>query len=217
MPLRAIKISAPIKNVAHLEFPSQDLMARTFIRFQEYYESPKFKGKVFTLEEFKKWYVEARGAFTYAADWPGFNIPSEALRPFQEGRFDPLSPEETAFLKIFKDKSEPFYIIGTSPENGEEYINHELAHALFYVDQEYKEKVLEIIKSIKDLGALKRIISHEAAGYHDSVILDEIQAHIIANFDELIREGIDQEEFAPIQKKLLNVFSGHYNRAQLNK
>ena len=38
-------------NIYHIDFPTQHLMCSSLIRFEEHYESPKFKGKVFSLEE----------------------------------------------------------------------------------------------------------------------------------------------------------------------
>ena len=53
------------------------------MRFQEHYESPEFTGTVFTVGAFRKWYAETYGAFTYASDWSGFNIPGTVLEPFR--------------------------------------------------------------------------------------------------------------------------------------
>jgi len=56
------------------------------LRFEEYYESPRFKGRIFTFDEYRKWYVKnspkgkKTGRFTYYSDWSGFNIPSYALK-----------------------------------------------------------------------------------------------------------------------------------------
>jgi len=93
-----------------LIFPTQRDVTLTLLRFQEHYESPKFRGKIFSLEEFKRWYVAnspngiKTGEFTYYTDWNGFNIPSYVLQPFRDGKFNPLSEQERKFLDIFKDE-----------------------------------------------------------------------------------------------------------------
>lgn len=54
-----------------------------FLRFQEYYESPEFKGEAFSLLDFMDWYAHSysshkhdkRPSFTYPSDWAGFNVP----------------------------------------------------------------------------------------------------------------------------------------------
>jgi len=105
-----------------LIFKKQEMLASTFLRFQEYYESPKFKGRIFRLEEYKKWYIknspqgQQTGKFTYYSDWNGFNIPSVVLKPFYEGKFNPLSQSEKELLKMFQNKKEKFYIIGIHRE-----------------------------------------------------------------------------------------------------
>jgi hypothetical protein len=134
-----------------LVFDKQRDLASTFLRFQEHYESPEFAGKIFSLDEYKQWYVEQSsrssedGVFTYYEDWSGFNIPSRILRPFYEGRFDPLSESEQRILDIFKDEKGIFYIIGLSKDNKKFQISleHEVAHGLFFIDSEYREKVLK--------------------------------------------------------------------------
>ncbi|MDB5254555.1 MAG: hypothetical protein JWL80_621, partial [Parcubacteria group bacterium] len=107
-------------HVYLLEFQTQAELASTFLRFQEHYESPEFKGKIFTRAEFEKWYAGENGSFSYCSDWSGFNIPSIILEPFRAGSFNPLSLEEQNFLKHFEGLEHPFYIIGTysaaSPE-----------------------------------------------------------------------------------------------------
>ena len=43
----------------------QYTLASAFLRFQEHYESPKFRGEIFSLEEFMDWYAVEVGNFTY--------------------------------------------------------------------------------------------------------------------------------------------------------
>src|SRR3990167_8171616 len=112
-----IKLEEIIKNIFHLNVDTQEELTTTFLRFQEHYESPEFKGKIFTLEEFKKWYIlnspngKKTGRFTYYEDWAGFNIPSEVLEPFYEGKFNPLADYEQKFLDLFKEKRDgKFYV-----------------------------------------------------------------------------------------------------------
>jgi len=102
------------KNIHLLTFENQFDITSTLLRFQEHYESPKFKGQFFTLEEFKEWYIKnspkgiETGEFTYYSDWNGFNIPSYVLRPFYENKFKNLSEAEKNILNIFKNKKNLF-------------------------------------------------------------------------------------------------------------
>src|SRR3989344_6116167 len=97
------------KNVYLVVAPSQYQLAATFMRFQEHYESPYFRKKIFSVEEYMDWYARKRGNFTYYKDWSGFNIPSWVLAPFYEGKFDPLLEKERVFLKLFSGIQDKFY------------------------------------------------------------------------------------------------------------
>ena len=104
-----IKKSKITQKIFLLEFENQKDITSSLLRFQEHYESPEFKDKIFTLEEFKKWYSSIKGGFTYYTDWNGFNIPSHILTPFYEGKFNPLTKEEQMILNLFKNEKKPFY------------------------------------------------------------------------------------------------------------
>src|SRR5690242_20121476 len=112
-----------------VRFETQYELAATFLRVQEYYESPRFSGRVFSLEQYMDWYVAQFGAFTYYQDWAGFNVPSTALQPFYEGKFDPLLEKEKRLLRLFKRLRGRFYVIGVY-DSGD--LTHELAHALYF-------------------------------------------------------------------------------------
>ena len=90
-------------------------MCSTVVRIAEYFESPEFKGKIFKLDQFKKWYMKSQNKkkFTYYKDWSGYNIPSKELKPFLDGEFDPLNWKEKQFLEIFRNVKGRFYIICT--------------------------------------------------------------------------------------------------------
>jgi hypothetical protein len=166
-----------------LRFNTQRDLASTFLRFQEHYESPRFRGKVFTLEEYKEWYTQnspegrKTGEFTYYDDWDGFNIPSYVLTPFYQGKFDPLSRKEKTLLELLEEESKKFYVIGVfgEPKRAEVTLKHEIGHGLFYTSPSYKEEVLRLTKQF-DLRKLKRELQ-STAGYHPDVMEDEIHAY----------------------------------------
>ena len=83
-------------------FKTQYQLAATFMRFQEYYDSPQFKGKIFSVEEYMDWYANVNGKFSYFEDWPAFNIPSQTLKMFFAGWFNPLTNKEKKLLDVFR-------------------------------------------------------------------------------------------------------------------
>jgi len=164
------------KKIHHLHYKKQRNLTSTFLRFQEYYESPKFEGKIFTLDEYKEWYIKQKGKFTYYTDWKGFNIPGRILKPFRKGKFNPLTEKEKGILKLFKGKKRKFYIIGTYG-NKKGSIKHETAHALFYLYPMYRVKVLfELGKH--NLEATKKKLK-KTSGYADDKLEDELRAYLI--------------------------------------
>ncbi len=196
-----IKITEIRSRVFQLEFESQLELASTFLRFEEFYESPEFRGKIFTLKEFKEWYTKEKGAFTYYEDWPAFNIPSSVLKPFIEGEFDPLSNAEKQLISLFKNESGIFYIIGVVA-GAESLCDHELAHALFFTQSEYSKQVLSILKRY-NISEIKQEL-RGMSGYCEEVLDDEVNAWILTLSDEL--KAKPQKELKSELEKLFHEF-----------
>lgn len=192
-----VKKTKIINAVYLLQFETQFDITSTFLRFQEFYESPEFKGKIFTLEEYKRWYSALKdGKFTYYTDWNGFNIPSFILRPFFEGKFDPLSEKEKRLLELFKHETGDYYIIGVHGEiqDPKDLLKHEIAHGLFYTSSTYKTQMLSLLKKY-DTRAMKKKL-RSMGGYHEDVLDDEVHAYILSpskEFEKLIPEEAREE------------------------
>lgn len=206
-------VSEPFENIFRLQFDDTNEMAQAFLRFQEHYESPEFKGRIFTLDEYKAWYMEnspdakEAGRFTYYEDWSGFNIPSRILEVFYEGRFDPLSEKERTLLEVFKEhRGRLFYIIAEAKqeEGDASTFMHETAHGFFHTAEEYRVNVLSMLE---DIDAHTRKTMNELlasfAGYHPSVFDDEVQAFLIADPEFFENEGgIRHRTVAEVSQKL---------------
>jgi len=189
-------------NTVLVQAKNNYILAETFLRFQEYYESPEFKNKIFTIGQIKSWYSQKYGADTYSKDWTGFNFPSIVLNPFRQGLFDPLTEYEKHLLDIFKYRHDSFYIIGA---NDESTIRHELSHALFSYSVQYKAQINQLCKTYaKQLKPLKEFLLSK--GYHQDVINDELQAYITDN-DELVKSKLDEM----IIDKFIKTYSQHEN------
>jgi hypothetical protein len=183
-----------------LRFKTQYELAATFLRVQEHYESPQFSGRIFSLEQYTDWYVTRFGAFTYYEDWAGFNVPSTALKPFYEGKFDPLLGKEERLLRLFKNLRGRFYVIGVyNPSD----LTHELAHALFFTDAAYRAAVRKAMRGY-DTSTLKKQLTK--AGYARHVIPDEVHAYLVAPSGKL---GRPSHALQPLRKKLRALFKQH--------
>jgi len=169
-------------------------LCMTFVRFQEFYESPKFRNKYFELEEFMDWWADKygiAGSFDYVAKWDGFNIPGYIVCRWIEqmtihnGSF--REKEKTLLNEIRKklngslDSVKSIYIIGVNKETGESNIevckDHEVAHAFYQLYPQYREECKELLKKtplkIKD----KAIAALTELGYNKKVFDDEMQAY----------------------------------------
>lgn len=179
-----LKVKSQPFNSVWISADTQQELGNTFIRFQEYYESPNtdFKDSIFTLGQVRAWYSITYGADTYEQDWHGFNFPSKVLLPFKQGLFDPLTQQEQELINLFKYRHDNFYIIGAQ---NKAVLRHELSHALYSYDNRYAKTIDSIcIKNKKVLSKTRKYILDK--GYHPDVLNDETQAYITDNDDEFI-------------------------------
>lgn len=180
----SFQIEEIFPNLIHLKFKSKKDLTSTFLRIQEYYESPKFRNTIFSLKEFHIWYSNQKGKFSYLTDWAGFNVPCKAFKPFLNNEFKNLTRRELILLESIKNRKGKFYVIGTyrgsNSKNNAIALKHEIAHALFHMNPKYKREVLKVLKTI-DLKLMIQDI--EDQGYHKSVLKDEANAYIVADYD----------------------------------
>jgi hypothetical protein len=196
-------------NIYNLIMNTQSILCRTFMRFQEHYESPKYKGEIFSRREFKEWYKRDRGSdiFTYEVDWTGFNFPSWVLKPFYEGKFDPLLDCEKKLLEQFEHiKDERFYVIGTLPCD-KEILIHEIAHGLWDCNEQYREEQQFIIDfhHIKPVDKLREHLI--VMGYCQEVIEDEVHAYLMCEQEYMEWQGVYSKKFKSLEKRLTEVYN----------
>lgn len=205
-------------KILYINFPRRVLMNSTMMRFQEYYENPVFKGKIFTHEEFRKWYIKnsppgkKTGKFTYNNDWWGFNMPSSVLKPFYTGKFDPLSELEKDFLKRMK-KYKDVYIITAFGKINMRILKHEIAHGLFYTDKNYRKNAIKILEAVPSKQK-KQIYAFfkKHNGYHKDVWIDELHAYILSELElnYLRKKGIDVKPLWGIHRLLNENFKRYF-------
>lgn len=193
-----IKIKKGLFGSILISADSNEELADSMMRFQEHYENPFWKGKIFTIGQFKKWYSSKYGFDSYRFDWVGFNFPSNTLNPFKEGLFDPLTPNEKIIVDYFRYRSDDFYVIGS---NKKDVLKHELCHALYYNSKKYKNEINDLFN--KNKNKLNKPIKHLIKiGYHKDVIFDELQAYIL---DKNYFEDLEIEIPAIIKEQVFNL------------
>lgn len=176
------KLREVVNKVWVVEFDSYYNLAMTFLRYQEYYESPnpKFFRNPFMINEYKEWY-SGDDEFTYHMDWLGFNIPSKYILECQSN-----IPDLNEWDKVMSDiinriKSESgdvFYLLGIK-EGDDDVLDHEVAHGLFFTDRGYQ---IEMMKLYDDLpnSVKKKVNSYlrSSSGYSEEVFIDETHAYM---------------------------------------
>lgn len=200
--LERMTLTEVVPGVLHLKFPSRVMMGRTMVRFQEHYESPKYRNKVFTRTEFEAWYAAQKehGRYSYDRDWEGFNVPSRVLRRFKRGDFDPLDARERALLAKVADQRGRFYLIATAGKDGDpETLRHEVAHGLWYTRPEYRRRAQALLRGVNLKPVFKML---EKLGYHESVWLDEAHAWLGDDARYVREQGLNPKPYAAVRRKL---------------
>ncbi len=199
MPTKICKITP---EIVWFDFTSKKQLAKTFVRFQEFYEGPHHAGKIFTLADYKKYYKRKWGKWSYYKDWSGFNIPSHILGPFENGSFDPLREIELDFLDTIHKLNMPpvFYIIGTFGGGNHDTLKHEIAHALFYTNSAYRQNVLTFLgRTVLD-PIFYALGKHE---YNSCTWVDEAHAYIMTCADKLAEWNVDTNLYIHTKQDLL--------------
>lgn len=214
-----MKVTEIHPNIFQFHYEKWRTLVRAFLRFQEHYESPIFRDQVFTFEEHKKRFTEEfghsdhEGDFGYFGWWGGFNFPSTTLQPFLEGKFDPLSKEEIAALRVLKRiPAKRFYVIGTHGADPSD-LEHELAHGFYDQSSSYKAQMDQAIASESNYFELMTAWL-KRGGYHPAVFLDEMQAYAI--YPDLADQVslLNKETFQRVHLAARSIFDRH--RLQLS-
>lgn len=171
------------KYCLSLSFENSYEMNMTMVRLQEFYESPEFANKYFTLEEYMDWYaynehdsgkkITFKG-FDYLTRVVGTNIPGNYIKEFRT-LFTDLSKRERLLFDIVDSFNVNFsYIISsfTNPEQFED-LQHELAHARYDFDKDYARTVELIVLKYFTSSFNNAIIKR---GYSESNVIDEMHA-----------------------------------------
>jgi len=177
-------ISHPIDGVLLLQYNTKPEVSIRFGRLQEFYESPydSIRGKVFNWETFLLTHfgedrIQRESYFNY---WEGFNVPIETAHSFFN-HFHDLSPGEIEIKELLKFFPDTKYLIASFVGADSGVVDHEIAHAQFKLNKEYKEEVINFINQIPPgiLNTFKRVLTNE--GYTEEVLIDEIHAYLLTS------------------------------------
>jgi len=162
-----------------VKFKTSREMNHSLLRFSEHQENIFFRGKIFSLQEYKAWYRKqpfGGGKFSYYSDWVGHNLKMSSFDPFIQGSFKNLTLREKRLIQFIRKLPANAYLIVNAEDSEGGVIEHELAHALFAVDPVYRRAATKILESINVYPAYKWLKENI---YHPSVFVDETQAYLM--------------------------------------
>jgi len=181
-----IKLDIINNNILLFKFKNMREISLTFFRVQEYYESQsdKFLGKKFSVFDFLKENMDNNGFLSYFNMWEGYNIPGHIFNEWIElFKYDEFTEfEQDLFNLVIKHRpKEGMYYIIAALEKDARTIDHELAHALYYLNPCYRTDVSVLTNSLElhfpdHVKRLKKYFKE--LGYHKNVYDDEIQAYL---------------------------------------
>lgn len=212
MKKKSFKMSEVKPRIFFLDFENQYDCSMTFLRYQEYYESPnsKFRGKQFEIIEFMEWYSQkyGQGAFTYAVDWDGFNIPAKVIDNILRmgitdyNMYDGIM-EDVWNKCLQKYPDEKFYIIGAVGQGLT--MKHEIAHGFFYTQPKYKKAMAELVKSLPKKYYKSMCDDLERIGYAPKVYIDECQAYLATGLPDSFKTRYAHSQ------PFVKVYNAYYN------
>jgi hypothetical protein len=209
-----------LPGVTHIDFVRFTDMTKGLGRVQAYAEDLILHKTVFSWPQ-----LEQRWGGGYLA---GFNIPGWAFEPFFDGRFQ-LTQHEEFMIKALRDSTlniqAPFYILATAsgdargtygradgPHNG--VLMHEIAHALWYTNEQYQQECKAVIESMP--STLRASLLDRLTGwgiYHPSVLDDELHAYLATAHAELLVRGnsIKETHIHDYHIELRNILARYVN------
>lgn len=191
MKLKTIKITEQIIAVVVKDHYDRAML---FCRIQEFYESPgrSFRGHKFSMWDYFKWYADnGHGCFSYPKDFEGFNVPLVVAKKCYE-----MNELETPYDHAMKEIVDRYfvnghrkYLVGVDSMKGGTF-DHELCHALYYTDEEYRSAMDDVTATIskKNRERLKKNLSD--MGYCSAVFKDEVQAYMSTEINKRFTRGV---------------------------
>lgn len=212
------------EGVYELRFDDLYELCMTFLRYQEFYESPRYQDRKFTLAEYMSWYVKNQNdkdTFSYpSGDWGGFNIPAEVIGQVHAlGIDDPNHYDSLMFAlyRIMMSESEDgkAYLIGVQ-NDVEGLDDHEMTHAMFHLDATYSNRCMGVLfETHPDLLQLLREVLF-AKGYTEKTFYDEVQAYLTTGGKIFQKDGAKEKlepfeaGFQKLQERLKAIHDEHY-------
>jgi hypothetical protein len=222
-----LKVEQLRPQVFHVYADSQRELGMLFLRYTEFYESKydHIRGKQFTLVQQMSAYCREHllspdADWSYTTDWSGYNFPAETIRQVHDlGILDPNHYDSLMYglhgMIEAETVGKPAYIIGTSCSSKQTTLDHELAHAMYYLNEDYRKWVGRILDFFTYRHLVAKLGSRLASqNYPSKVHADEIQAYITTGegsiFDTVPEDPQETALLDELRSKLKAAFAHHF-------
>ena len=203
----------------HLHFDSQYDMAMHLLRFNACPGDTKTPHEFFTIAEFKKCYKKYKKTktFTYPKDWAGFNVSSDIFEPFLQNpiiSFPDKNARDELMLGIVKTiisiDGKIFSMISTFGKQSISDYKHEIAHAFYFLNKNYRKKMRKNIAEISKLELEKfyKILIKFSYTSNKQALDDEFQAFAATG----ILDGMKKILSKKIRQKFIATFKQYYKQ-----
>jgi hypothetical protein len=208
-------------RVFHLKFNDSREMSMTFFRYTEFYESKydSIRGHKFTMAQhmglYCREYLKNNNLdWTYCTDWGGYNIPVDIIKQVHDmGILDPNHYDSFMYsiyhMIMSQTQNKSAYLIGTYGEKKDSLLKHEMAHAMFYVDTNYKKEVTDLIQRTDQnlIKSLYKILSDQ--NYPAKVLDDELQAYLTTGDYGWFKKFSRKKDFKSFESKMRKIYRSH--------
>lgn len=190
-----VKIKEIVSDVFAVVVPDNYERAMLFLRVQEFYESPykKIRQGRFSIWDYFSMYSKdmGKGCFSYPSDFSGFNLPLIVAKKCYELN-DPETPYDVRMMEIVEKifvNGKRQYLVGVGSLSDSTF-RHELAHALYYTNEEYRTEMDELTDSLSRSDFQKFKMNLKQIGYFPGVFKDEIQAYMSTEQEGRASKGV---------------------------
>ena len=201
-----IKVSQPMADCVLLQYKTVPDLVRSFFRLAEYYEGNRYnkRNKQVTLVDFLDQWMDRDGDVDYFKFWDGFNITDKAFKSWLKSA-QPLSNAEQVTVDAIQQATKgmkKFSIIGVG-SNDADTLKHELFHAKYYLDADFKSSVDQLLKDHESDPAIKAIkkILIDKLDYVDHVE-EEIGAYLYAGSQLKLVFGVNPTHLVKLMQEL---------------
>lgn len=199
-----------------LKFQHRYDLCMYFLRYQEFYESPAehINGKSFDILDFMRWYSfnYGDGCFTYTKDWSGFNLVGDIVKQVIDLGIEDLNKYDVEMQLLYRQfvrqyRDGRFSIIGTFESEYSQTVRHEVAHAFFYLNDEYHDEMTDLVNGL-DRKVFRSVCkSLTKMGYNANVHVDECQAYFSTGLCKDFSKDVHEFSKNGGRKKFVKVFN----------